>query len=68
MALERTLLTLEADVSFNDDGVITGWAHSGGLTVGFVGSAYRGYQLLYRRQATPPELRVTARASTMPDR
>jgi hypothetical protein len=30
----------------NDDGVIAGWAHSGGLTVGFVGSAYRGYQLL----------------------
>lgn len=30
----------------NDEGVITGWAHSAGLTVGFVGSAYRGYQLL----------------------
>ena len=30
----------------NDDGVITGWAQSGGLIVGFVGSAYRGYQLL----------------------
>ena len=32
--------------AINDDGVITGWAHSGGLTVGFVGSASRGYQLL----------------------
>jgi hypothetical protein len=30
----------------NDDGVITGWARSGVLTVGFVGSASQGYQLL----------------------
>jgi uncharacterized membrane protein len=30
----------------NDDGVIVGWTHSGGQTVGFVGSASRGYQLL----------------------
>ena len=30
----------------NDDGVIVGWTHSGGQTVGFVGSASRGYQFL----------------------
>jgi hypothetical protein len=30
----------------NDDGVIVGWTHYGGQTVGFVGSASRGYQLL----------------------
>ena len=30
----------------NDDGVIVGWTHSSGQTVGFVGSALRGYQLL----------------------
>jgi hypothetical protein len=30
----------------NDEGIIAGWAHSGGQTVGFVGSAARGYQLL----------------------
>jgi len=30
----------------NDDGVIAGWTRSGGLTVGFVGNASRGYQLL----------------------
>ena len=30
----------------NDDGVIVGWTHSGAQTVGFTGSASRGYQFL----------------------
>jgi hypothetical protein len=30
----------------NDEGVITGWGHSNGQTVGFVGSSSRGYELV----------------------
>jgi probable HAF family extracellular repeat protein len=40
----------------NDEGVITGWAHSGGLAVGFVGSASRGYQLLVPPGGNAPNL------------
>ena len=40
----------------NDEGVITGWAHSGGLAVGFVGSASRGYRLLVPPGGNAPNL------------
>jgi hypothetical protein len=52
----------------NDDGVIVGWTHSGGQTVGFTGSASRGYELLVPPGGAVAGALVYCQASTMPVR